>query len=111
MGDRVARWREEEKRLRDRVRIFKERARYADSWAKRADAAETRWKRCVDDGPPPIPVSDQQITVRLRGGDSARRVLDLRRISIDGLVTRSRRRSTSASASGSSAPTAAARLT
>src|SRR3954452_6189062 len=86
MGDRVGRWREEEKRLRDRVRIFKERARYADSWAKRADAAETRWKRWVDDGPPPDPVSDQQITVRLRGGDSARRVLDLRRISIDGLV-------------------------
>ena len=87
MGDRLARWREEEKRLRDRVRIFKERARYADSWAKRADAAETRWKRWVDDGPPPDPVSDQQITVRLRGGDSARRVLDLRSISIDGLVS------------------------
>jgi len=87
MGDRLARWREEEKRLRDRVRIFKERARYADSWAKRADAAETRWKRWVDDGPPPDPVSDQQITVRLRGGDSARRVLDLRRLSIDGLVS------------------------
>ena len=87
MGDRLSRWREEEKRLRDRVRIFKERARYADSWAKRADAAETRWKRWVDDGPPPDPVSEQQITVRLRGGDSARRVLDLRRISIDGLVS------------------------
>jgi ATPase subunit of ABC transporter with duplicated ATPase domains len=86
MGDRLARWREEEKRLRERVRIFKERARYADGWAKRADAAETRWRRWVDDGPPPDPVSDQQITVRLRGGDSARRVLDLRGISIDGLV-------------------------
>jgi ATPase subunit of ABC transporter with duplicated ATPase domains len=55
MGDRLGRWREEEKRLRIRVRIFKERARYADSWAKRADAAETRWKRWVDDGPLPIP--------------------------------------------------------
>ena len=87
MGDRRARWRDEEKRLRDRVRIFKERARYADGWAKRADAAETRWRRWVDDGPPPDPVSDQQITVRLRGGDSARRVLDLRRLSIDGLVS------------------------
>ena len=88
MGDRLARWKEEEKRLRELVRIFKERARYADSWAKRADAAETRWKRFVDDGPPPAPVADQQIKVRLRGGDSARRVLDLRAISIDGLVRR-----------------------
>src|SRR4030095_11531263 len=63
MGDRRARWRDEEKRLRDRVRIFKERARYADGWAKRADAAETRWRRWVDDGPPPAPVSDEQIPV------------------------------------------------
>jgi ATPase subunit of ABC transporter with duplicated ATPase domains len=86
MGDRLARWQEEEKRLRERVRIFKERARYADSWAKRADAAETRWKRFVAEGPPPAPVSDQHMQVRLRGGDSARRVLDLRKVSIDGLV-------------------------
>ncbi len=86
MGDRLGRWQEEEKRLRDRVRIFKERARYADSWAKRADAAETRWKRFVAEGPPPKPVGDHQISVRLRGGDSARRVLDLRAVSIEGLV-------------------------
>jgi ATPase subunit of ABC transporter with duplicated ATPase domains len=86
MGDRLARWQEEEKRLRERVRIFKERARYADSWAKRADAAETRWRRFVDAGPPPAPVGEQHMGVRLRGGDSARRVLDLRGLAIDGLV-------------------------
>lgn len=86
MGDRLGRWQEEEKRLRERVRIFKERARYADSWAKRADAAETRWKRFVAEGPPPAPVTDQHMHVRLRGGDSARRVLDLRKVSIEGLV-------------------------
>ena len=86
MGDRLARWQGEEKRLRERVRIFKERARYADSWAKRADAAETRWKRFVDEGPPPAPVSDQHMKVRLRGGDSARRVLDFRKVAIGGLV-------------------------
>ena len=86
MGDRLARWQEEEKRLRERVRIFKERARYVDSWAKRADAAETRWRRFLDAGPPPAPVGEQQMGVRLRGGDSARRVLDLRGLTIDGLV-------------------------
>jgi ATPase subunit of ABC transporter with duplicated ATPase domains len=86
MGDRLARWQEEEKRLRERVRIFKERARYADGWAKRADAAETRWRRFVDAGPPPSPVGEQHMGVRLRGGDSARRVLDLRGLAIDGLV-------------------------
>ena len=40
---------------------------------------ETRWQRWVDDGPPPAPVVDQQIQVRLRGGDSARRVVALAR--------------------------------
>ena len=86
MGDRLARWKDEEKRLRELVRVFKERARYSTDWAKRANAAESRWRRFADEGPPPAPVADQQIKVRLRGGDSARRVLDLRRIAIDGLV-------------------------
>ena len=81
-------------------------------WAKRAKAMESRWKRFIADGPPPAPVADQHIKVRLRGGDSARRVLDLR----DGRHRRPRRRrsprrSTSASASASSAPTARARRT
>jgi ATPase subunit of ABC transporter with duplicated ATPase domains len=86
MGDRLARWNEEEKRLRELVRVFKERAKFYDSWAPRARAMETRWKRFVDEGPPPAPVTDQHIKLNLRGGDSARRVFDLREVSIDGLV-------------------------
>jgi ATPase subunit of ABC transporter with duplicated ATPase domains len=86
MGDALQRWKDEERRLRDLVRIFKERARYSPDWAKRADAAETRWRRFADAGPPPAPVSDQQIKVRISGSDSARRVLDLREVGLDGLV-------------------------
>lgn len=86
MGDAVKRWQEEEKRLKELVRRFKERARYAPEWAKRADAAESRWRRWVDAGPPPPPVADRQIKVRIRGGDAARRVLNLQRVGIDGLV-------------------------
>lgn len=86
MGDRLQRWNEEERRLRDRVRIFKERARYSSDWAKKADAAETRWKRFVDEGPPPAPVVDRQIRPRLRGGDSARRVIALHDVALDGLM-------------------------
>ena len=47
---------------------------------------ETRWKRFRDAGPPPAPVTDQQITVRIRGGDSARIVLRMRGLAIDGLI-------------------------
>ena len=60
------------------MKTFKERAKYSSDWAKRADAAETRWRRFSETGPPPAPVVDTSIVVRMRGGDSARRVLDLR---------------------------------
>jgi ATPase subunit of ABC transporter with duplicated ATPase domains len=86
LGDALTRWNEEEKRLRELVRVFKERARYSPDLAKRANAFETRWKRFRDAGPPPPPVTEQQINVRLRGADSARRVLDLRGVGVPGLV-------------------------
>lgn len=86
LGDAVTRWNEEEKRLRELVRVFKERARYSPDLAKRANAFETRWRRFKDEGPPPPPVTEQQINVRLRGADSARRVLDLRAVGVPALV-------------------------
>jgi ATPase subunit of ABC transporter with duplicated ATPase domains len=82
----VKRWNEEERRLFRLMKTFKERARYAPDWAKRADAMETRWRRFRAGGPPPSPVADQAIAVRIRGGDSARLVLDLRSLGISGLV-------------------------
>jgi ATPase subunit of ABC transporter with duplicated ATPase domains len=85
MGDALKRWREEEKRLRELTRTFKERAKYSSDWAKKADAMETRWKRFAATPPPP-PVTDQQIKVRIRGGDSARLALVLDEVGIDGLV-------------------------
>jgi ATPase subunit of ABC transporter with duplicated ATPase domains len=82
MGDAVKRWREEEKRLREQVRMWKERAKYSDGLAPRANAMETRWKRFVELGPPPAPVVDRVITVRIHGRDSARIVLALRHLGI-----------------------------
>jgi ATPase subunit of ABC transporter with duplicated ATPase domains len=86
LGDAVKRWRDEERRLFGLVKTFKERARYSSDWAKKADAAETRWRRFADSGPPPPPVASAPIVMRIRGGDSARRVLDLRALGIAGLV-------------------------
>jgi ATPase subunit of ABC transporter with duplicated ATPase domains len=86
LGDAVKRWRDEERRLYRLMKTFKERARYSSDWAKKADAAETRWRRFSDQGPPPPPVTDRAITVRMPGGDSARRVIDLRSVGIEGLV-------------------------
>jgi ATPase subunit of ABC transporter with duplicated ATPase domains len=87
LGDAVKRWRDEERRLFRLMKTFKERARYSSDWAKKADAAETRWRRFRDPGPPPAPVADETIVVRMRGSDSARRVLDLRSVGIGELVS------------------------
>ena len=65
---------------------MKQRAAVNDGNAKRADAAETRWRKFVDAGPPPPPVTEQQISVRLRGAESARIVVNLKAVGIDGLV-------------------------
>src|SRR3954451_174226 len=86
LGDAVKRWKEEERRLYQLMKTFKERARYADGWAKKADAMETRWRRFADAGPPPAPVSDQQIKMRIRGGDSARLALVVKQLGIGELV-------------------------
>ena len=86
LGDAVKRWHEEERRLYGLMKTFKERARYSPVWAKKADAAETRWRRFRDEGPPPPPVTDLAIAVRIRGGDAARRMLDLREVGIEGLL-------------------------
>src|SRR4051812_42238938 len=47
---------------------------------------ETRWRRFADAGPPPAPVSDQRIKMRIRGGDSAPLALVVKRLGIDGRV-------------------------
>lgn len=86
LGDAVKRWREEERRLYRLMKTFKERARYSSDWASKADAAESRWRRFADPGPPPAPVADQQIKVRIRGGDSARLALVLTGLGIEDLV-------------------------
>ncbi len=86
LGDAVKRWKDEERRLFALVKTFKERARYSSDWAKKADAAETRWRRFADGGPPPAPVTDQQIRIRIRGADSARKALVLDDVGVDGLV-------------------------
>jgi ATPase subunit of ABC transporter with duplicated ATPase domains len=88
MGDRLQRWKDEERRLYRLMKTFKERARYSPDWAKRADAAESRWRRFLDAGPPPPPVADRQIKVRLRGGDSARRAVVIEKLELPGLLRR-----------------------
>ncbi|HKJ54930.1 MAG TPA: ATP-binding cassette domain-containing protein [Nitriliruptoraceae bacterium] len=86
LGDARKRWEVEERRLYRYYKLLKERARYYDNFAPKADAAESRWKQWVAAGPPPAPVTDQHVKVRIRGGGAGRRMLKLADISIDDLV-------------------------
>jgi ATPase subunit of ABC transporter with duplicated ATPase domains len=86
MGDELQRWNDEERRLRDLVRILKERARYSPTFAPKAKAAETRWRRFLTTGPPPPPSAEQVVGLRLLGGDSGKRMLTLEGLHIPGLV-------------------------
>ena len=85
LGDALKRWHDEERRLFHHMKIMKQRAAQNFKNATKANAAETRWEKFVAAGPPPPPVPDQQIKVRLRGADSARRVVQMLDVSIDDL--------------------------
>ncbi len=85
LGDALKRWNDEERRLYRHMKIMKQRAAANFKNATKANAAETRWEKFVAAGPPPPPVTDQQIKVRLRGADSARRVLALDGVQTDDL--------------------------
>lgn len=85
LGDDLKRWNDEERRLFQHMKIMKQRAAQNFKNATKANGAETRWEKFVAAGPPPPPVADQQIYVRLRGADAARRVAKLENVSIANL--------------------------
>ena len=85
LGDALKRWHDEERRLFHHMKIMKQRAAQNFKNATKANAAETRWEKFVAVGPPPPPVPDQQIKVRLRGADSARRVVQMLDVSVGDL--------------------------
>jgi ATPase subunit of ABC transporter with duplicated ATPase domains len=86
LGDALDRWKAEERRLFQHMKTMKQRARVNDGNAAAANAAETRWKRFVDAGPPEPPAPVSTVSIRLDAPDSSRRMIQLSGVGIDGLV-------------------------
>ncbi|HUR78774.1 MAG TPA: ATP-binding cassette domain-containing protein [Acidimicrobiales bacterium] len=86
LDDDFRRWQDERDRLKNYMRIMKIRAGMSDANAARARAAETRFKRFEADGPPPEAAKDQNITMKLEGGRTGKRVVILEDLAIDGLT-------------------------
>jgi len=85
LGDDLKRWNDEERRLFHHMKIMKQRAAQNFKNATKANGAETRWEKFVAAGPPPPPAPEQNIYVRFRGADSARRVVKFENVSIGNL--------------------------
>jgi ATPase subunit of ABC transporter with duplicated ATPase domains len=86
LGDAVERWQQEERRLFQYYKTMKQRAAISDANTSRANAAETRWRRWVQAGPPPEPPQTRSVTMRLRGGRSGKRVLECKPLELSGLT-------------------------
>jgi ATPase subunit of ABC transporter with duplicated ATPase domains len=86
MEDLLKRWHEEERRLFQSMKVMKQRAAMNAKNAPRAKAAETRWRRFAEPGPPPPPAVIRAPAIRLRGSESARRALTVTDLALDGLI-------------------------
>ncbi|HMJ76639.1 MAG TPA: ATP-binding cassette domain-containing protein, partial [Iamia sp.] len=86
LGDARARWKAEERRLFHNYKELKQRASISDGNAKKADAAEHRWERWVEAGPPPPPPKDKTVRMKLDGADSGRIALRCEQLEISGLT-------------------------
>lgn len=82
----LRRWDEEHAQLRELVVTLKQKAAFNDGLASRYQAAQTRLRKFEEAGPPTVLARDQQVTVRLRGGRTAKRAIVARGLQLTGLM-------------------------
>ncbi|MDQ2755816.1 MAG: ATP-binding cassette domain-containing protein [Actinomycetota bacterium] len=80
------RWDEEHAKLKALVLMYKTKSAYNDSMAARYQAAQTRLRRFVDVGPPEALPQQQHVTMRLKGGRTAKRAVVAQRLELTGLM-------------------------
>lgn len=79
------RWHDEERRLFEFYKIMKQRASQNPKNAKRADAAQHRWEKFRDAGPPTPPPPEREITTRFVGSRSGSVAMKLTNLEVPGL--------------------------
>ncbi|GLW10259.1 ABC transporter ATP-binding protein [Microtetraspora sp. NBRC 13810] len=80
------RWDEEHAKLRRLVTMLKQKATYNDGMAPAYHAAQTRLRRFEEAGPPEVAPKDQLISMRLRGGRTAKRAIICEGLELTGLM-------------------------
>ena len=69
------RWDEEHEKLKQLVRMYRQKASYNDAMASRLHAAETRLRKFEEKGPPELAPREQNVRMRLRGGRTGKRAV------------------------------------
>ena len=80
------RWDEEHEKIKQLVRMYRQKASYNDAMASRLQAAETRLKRFEDAGPPELAPREQNVRMRLRGGRTGKRAIMCENLELTGLT-------------------------
>jgi ATPase subunit of ABC transporter with duplicated ATPase domains len=80
------RWDEEHDKLKQLVRMYRQKASYNSDMASRLQAAVTRLRRFEEAGPPELPPRDQRVRMRLRGGRTGKRAVICENLELTGLM-------------------------
>ncbi len=79
------RWHNEERRLFRFYKTMKQRAAISPDLASRANAAQTRWERFRDAGPPLAPPPEREISVRFDGSRSGKVAMKVEELEVTDL--------------------------
>jgi ATPase subunit of ABC transporter with duplicated ATPase domains len=80
------RWDEEHEKLKQLVRMYRQKASYNSDMASRLQAAVTRLRKFEDAGPPELAPRDQNVKMRLRGGRTGKRAVICENLELTGLM-------------------------
>lgn len=86
LEERRKRWDEEHAKLRTLMLMYKQKAAYNSDMAARYQAAQTRLRKFEEAGPPEAVAREQQVTMRLRGGRTAKRAVICEQLELTGLM-------------------------
>ncbi|MHB1873354.1 MAG: ATP-binding cassette domain-containing protein, partial [Streptosporangiaceae bacterium] len=77
---------EEHDKLKQLVRMYRQKASYNSDMASRLQAAVTRLRKFEDEGPPLEPPREQNVRMRLRGGRTGKRAVICENLELTGLM-------------------------
>ncbi|WP_026532020.1 ABC-F family ATP-binding cassette domain-containing protein [Arthrobacter sp. H41] len=80
------RWDEEHLKLKELVNMYKNKAAFRSDMANRYHAAQTRLAKFLEAGPPEAIPMEQNVSMRLRGGRTAKRAVVAQKLELTGLM-------------------------